>query len=245
MEIGSRIINSYSECKISVFFLKDGYYFVITSKDDRGEVLSQRNIKFRVDCSYQQAFEDSLEQNPILRENFAEMDIVLDVNKYSFVPEEFFTPECSTSYYKFNHGDLSENEGVFFSYIDVANLYVVFSFDKRIIDLLENVFPQAEISPAISMFIEKIYERGKHLVNVVYANISRNVIEIAVFKSAKFMMANTFKFSSVEDAEYFLLKAYSNFRFDNSKVPLFLISDIQLPDLGNYVQIINQKNEDN
>lgn len=241
METGNNLPFSkpYSECKISVFFSKDGYSFIVSDLNDGSTLYESQYIAFKKNSSYQLSFEESLMSYPYLRNEFGDEELILNVERYTFVPSEFFSVDMVNKYYTFNLGEPDSKEGVFYSLVDSLQMYVIFSYDKAFIDLLENIFPQAQFTPGISLLIDRCDEKGRELMNAVFARIKKNVLEVVVYKSTKFAMANTFLFVNVKDAEYFLLRAYYNFGFDNSIVPVYLESDMELPDIGDFVKTIN------
>ena len=200
---------------------------------------------FEKSSSFVNAVENLINSNDLLKQDFAEMNVVIAVDRYTFVPNGLFSTNLANDYFKFNHGDLADGEGVFFTLFDEAALYVVFSYDKLFVDLIENMLPNAQIVPDVSWRLSKVYDKGKKTVNGVYAEISDNILNVIVFKSAKFMMANTYKFVSIEDAEYLLLKAYNVFEFDNETVPLFINSSVELPHVKHFVKNITVENENN
>ena len=227
---------------ISVFFGKDGYYFIIKNAGTH-ELMTRENVILDSNLPLHRAFEKTLIQHEELYGHFSEIKIVLDTDKFTFVPVEFFSSAFATSYYKFNLGEPDADAGVFY-YTPDDELYVIFAYNKQMINTLENIFTNAVILPDIAYFLEDILENQQHN-NAVYANLTANTITIAVFRSKKLMMANKYHFVTHKDAEYYILKAYYNYDLDNEYVPLFLKSDIQLPDIETLISNIVLNHEDN
>ncbi|MCK9302386.1 MAG: DUF3822 family protein [Bacteroidales bacterium] len=228
METGSNTffdlknINLYS---LSVFLSKDGFSFAVF--DECGKCVVNKSIIFSKSASFDigEAVENIFYEYTFLKENFQSVKIVFNVDKYTFVPEEFFLKELVENYYTFNFDKLADNESVFYCFSPINNIYTIFAFDTVYAEIAEKYFLNADFFAGISNFIDGVTDVAVGR-NSVFANVRNKSLDVVVFCNDKFTVANTFHVNSEEDIVYFLLRAFYNYKLDGSKDLLIIYGDV-------------------
>ncbi|MDL2227459.1 DUF3822 family protein [Bacteroidales bacterium OttesenSCG-928-K03] len=234
---------------LSVFLSKDGFSFIVS--DENYNCLLKKNIqiKDKEEISLTDQYLLILENNNILKENFRKKKIIFCADKFTFIPKDFFDPGYITDYYNFNLGELNDNQMPYYVRSS-SNMFVVFSFNKDLVKLLEENFEGAEFTTSISNFIDSVSTEAVILGKSVFAHKRNDILEIVIYKNNKIFAANSFKVQSDKDIVYFILSAFNNYDLDGNFVPISISGDINpkskdLDLLSKYITNIVISDEDN
>ncbi|MGI6718716.1 MAG: DUF3822 family protein [Bacteroidales bacterium] len=236
MEIGNKYMNNITGHKLSVFLLKDGFYFAksnLIAKDkytvyqsDYVHITSALELDNKEDFYKNAIFKYELQGN-----KFDSVKINFNVEKYTFVPNTLFDLGDLETYYNFNVGVKELDEDIYYSFSPQANLYTIFAFNKEIVEFFETQYDNAEYVSGISDFIDFALSDCKNFISennyMIYCKILNNYLDVVVLKDNMLFIANIFILKTNNDLVYYLLKPLSDLKLDGNTIYLNICGDTQ------------------
>ena len=193
---------------------------------------------------------DKLNTNELTIRNYADgfSYIVIDSNKHTLVPATLFQENKKSRYLDFL-GLKEENTVVCADYIELANVYNVYSVSKKEHAKLKNLENSAFRHASTLLLEDLLKENIERTDDVrVYLNVKNNSFEMVVLKGVKLLFDNIFRFKTKEDFLYFVLFSMEQLHLDAEITPVFFMGmiekDSQIAELvSRYVRDVRFKTE--
>lgn len=166
----------------------------------------------------EQELNDFFAANPILLEPFYQVIIAYDFSLSTFVPEEEYNYEDAGLYLRTLPG-FNDSISVVSDAITERQLYNIYAVPSLIHHWMNNKFPAAKFWHHYSIVIKS---KQTSTDNIIYIDFQNEKLLITVFSQSRFLLAQSFEYSTPDDVMYYLLKACFRFSFTQQDVHLRL-----------------------
>tara|TARA_B100000900_G_scaffold416222_1_gene450231 strand:- start:6893 stop:7708 length:816 start_codon:yes stop_codon:yes gene_type:complete len=165
---------------------------------------------------------NTINNEDILKLNFSSSNIIFENLSCTLVPQEFYSKENNKKFLDFN----TEKNGIIKSdKIKNIDAFLIYSFDKKINNIIETILPKAKQQSQQSILID-LFSNMNNDKQHAYINIENNKLIITIFKENKLIFNNTFEYISLEDILYYTLFSFEQLKIDREKVEVNLFGDI-------------------
>lgn len=155
-------------------------------------------------------------------DGFKNVNIIIDNNKNTFVPKDYFQEEMKGNYLS----SLNINDtNVLTDSIDEHNLVNVYSSNENLNFLDENV----KIFHSSSILVKKLIKEfsGRNAEARAFVNVKNNSYELIIINNDKLIFHNYFNFNTKEDFIYFILFTFDQLNIDHESIPLYFMGFIE------------------
>lgn len=164
-----------------------------------------------------------IQDNHILKQNFASIVIALDDKSYSLIDKDEFEDSENNRIF-FDHLVTNVHKGLYhndmISSLDIVNVYPLNNSD---LDIVLEIFPSARI---IHFSTSLINFALKYKSTAVYAHVEGGWMTITYVSNKLLMFCKQFEISSEQDFLYFITLIYQEFEIDQNNIPLILSGSI-------------------
>lgn len=228
------VANSYSQNKakqyrISIREHSNGYSFSIV------DLTNSECVALAQYDSFKELMED-----PLVKEEYGEVRVVVDNASFALVPEALFVTDNAACYLPVapqhqKRAVVATTNIAKFSVVGLCNRRGCFEFPNGS-DSVSYVHP-------LFVMLEKVGAQDAMPLykQMVFAEVQRELIHLLVVDYKKVLLANTFQIKTKEDILYFIIVAYQSLGLDFESVPLSLSGDYEsaLQDaLGDYIRVV-------
>lgn len=173
-----------------------------------------------------QNLSENLNNEEILKLNFISSTIIFENISCTLVPEEFYSEKHNKTFLDFNIGD---SDIIKSDKLNTVEAYLIYSFDKKINDIIETILPKAKQKSHQSILIDLFGNMINDEENV-YINLENNKLIITIFRKNKLIFNNTFEYQTKEDILYHILFCLEQLKIDRDKVKVLLYGNIREKD---------------
>lgn len=216
---------------LSVLIGANRFFYYLT--DAQKNILAQRHYLFSADqdiSAMVRELSEMLHQERLLQQSFKQIDVAIDNHTFAFIPTPIYQPELQSDYLN-GVCSTSQHDMIFADEVEGLGLKNVHSIDARLFDVLEaffnnygNTFRLYHSATPFLTLTKRLTARSE-----VFVNVQPSQINIAVYKSGKFQLYNTFKYNSAEAFLYYVLLMYQQFELSTYITPVTLTGGI-MPD---------------
>lgn len=163
-------------------------------------------------------FFDFVRSQDFLRQKYKAIHIVLDVQKFTLVPNAIFDALHTDSYLRYIHtkekSDIVKN-------IEVAGgeVQMIFCADEHLFYPARSKYYESIIEPVNANYLRKTIKHYPNKLNVFIEDKSLHIIHAVNNKPVFF---NAFSYENVDEAAYFILNYYQVFNISHDSLPLVL-----------------------
>lgn len=182
---------------------------------------------------------EALVNEPLLRQDFYRVNVLVCTPQFTVLPAEGFTREQGEQAFRYLFPRQTATY-VTFNLLRRSGVAIVFGFDKNIHQLLLDDFPRARFyasaSPLTELFAERsISPSGKRLYAYIHeSTIARRIglqareMSVYAFHQGRPLLINSYNVGGTDDCLYFLLALWQQLGFDQCDDTLCLAGDSTL-----------------
>ena len=178
-------------------------------------------------------------------EDFKNVNILIDNNKNTFVPKDYFQEDMKENYLSLLN---IEHSNVLTDDIKGSEIINVYSTQDKLTFSNENIKTYHSSSILVKKLIKEFSSRNPE--TRAFVNVKNNSYELIILNNDKLIFHNYFSFNTKEDFLYFLLFTFDQHNIDNESIPLYFLGFIEekssIVDLcSRYIRNIRFFNRDN
>lgn len=165
------------------------------------------------------------ERHELLNHTFKRVNIVLETERYAFIPFELFEDEQSEELFSYSltHQD---NEKILHTILPKCNIAALFGMDRFTYSWLTDQFPKAYFYCQMAPLAEYFCSKNRMMdAPELYAVVQEETVNIFGFNRGGVILANTFNYLSAEDLTYYLLSVWQQLELQPYAHKLFLYGD--------------------
>jgi len=227
-------INNSRNYQISVSINEDGYSFAILDPAQKKYlVLKHQNFDTQLD---EQAFSKKLKElsnkDNFLGKKYLAAKVCYATNKFTLVPEEFYTPQTAKTVLDANHS-LSSTDIVENNYMPYARAYCLFGFPSDLSTLLSNHFDDLKIYHQTTPLVEyllspAVVAANKNKLTKMYINVHSSSFDICIIDIDRLLMVNSFVYPGTNDFVFFVLHTYEQLQLNPDMNEVVLLGNIDV-----------------
>ncbi len=156
---------------------------------------------------------------PVLGKTFYDVQVAWDFNRSTLVPSANYdyqnAAQLLATLYGVAPGEITISEAV-----PEWQLQNIFSVPQHVHDWVKEKFPTAKSRNQFSLFIRKL--NAVEAEGIMLVDFRKNNFTVTVAKQSRFLLAQTFEYTTPEDVLYYLLKTSEQFSLLQQEVQLQL-----------------------
>ena len=173
-----------------------------------------------------------------------EVNVFLANRCYTFVPNSLFDESMGEEFLSYNC-EWSSDEQVI-GVDKLSDFVVLYGYEKGIVKFFKDVYPNREVNFKCGM--TSIIKASEQFVNEkeskVFVYFDHSIITVVCYKNGVFEYCNTFKYSNLDDAVYYVMLVYKELNLITTNVSCTIWgnseSQAQLQSrLFNYIEKVN------
>lgn len=188
------------------------------------DILLKKFIEYKsinIDFSLENTKESCTKFGELLKSEFdttkqyEQIACLIETSKATLVPDALFSKDKKDTYFQFNH-DTDKSESIYYDNLKNSENVNIYSFQKCLINSLQQFFPRIKIFHQSSVFMEEIFFRNKKkLINTkCFVLVNTDYFAILVLSPSKIILYNTFFYKEAGDFVYFILNTYEQLRLN-------------------------------
>jgi hypothetical protein len=156
---------------------------------------------------------DFFKQNTILPAGFwGNIQVFIAGRDYTLVPKEFFDKDSEATYISLNTNYNPDKQTVSSEIIE--NTVVVYSYEKKIEELFQKVYPNKQIH--FKTFVANVLKNPSQEADVLYLYQDENLLTLLVYKNHQMHYLNTFSYKNTDDILYYTLLIFKELDLNHS-----------------------------
>lgn len=182
---------------------------------------------------------EALVNEPILRQSYRRVNVLICTPQFTVLPAEGFTREQGEQAFRFLFPHAAGLH-ITFNLLRRSNVAIVFAVDKNIHQLLLDDFPRARFYSAAAALTETFAEQsiapgGKRLYAYIHDStiacrigLQPREMSVYAFSQGRPLLVNSYNIGGIDDCRYFLLALWQQLGFDQCDDTLLLAGDSSL-----------------
>ena len=202
---------------------------LVVVKHLSGKVLNYFNYDFEKSIPEEDLsikLKSAIEESNIDSSNILSVKLYVNNKLSCIIPDNLFDEKLGLEYLKYNSkllkNDISSHDTI--EEIEAVNVYLPYINVNNFILDKYGAFDYYHYSTIFIKKILKINNRSKK--TNLYLNFERNSFQISIIKTQKLIYFNTFKFSSPNDALYFILYIIKKNKINTNKSEILCFGNI-------------------
>lgn len=160
--------------------------------------------------------EEAVYEDPVLLCPFQKIYILLQTERFTFVPQILETEGETEPYYHYCHTEKEEN--ILENRLEKNGIYNLFGIDKDLYAFLQRTFDNPMILHHLSPLCEYFYTKSRLGNNgKMYVNLQKKQIDILCFNKKGLLLANTFPYEHINDGAYHILNVWQQIGLDQMR----------------------------
>ncbi len=196
----------------------DSVTFMVYSSHVDNSIISRRIPLDKTGANYLRALENAVYDNPMLLLDYNSVKITVCSDQFVIVPQKLVqSSEDVTEHLEEIFTKIYSDTDCDVCLCDLlaGGPTIVFGMPKGVKLFLRRTFNNPPVMhhlvPLAAYFKAKSEQSG---INKMYLYFDGDNMELCIFRHGKFLMANTFKFHSPQDALYFAMSAWQSYKLD-------------------------------
>lgn len=162
------------------------------------------------------------ERHGFLHHPFKRVNVVLETNRYTFIPFELFQEEQAQGLFTYSQSE-QENEKVLHTLLPKCNIAALFGMDRFTYAWLTDFYPEAHFYGQMAPLAEYFCSQSRMTeVPELHVVIQEETINVLGFNRGRVVLANTFSYLSAEDLVYYLLAVWQQLELQPATHQLFV-----------------------
>lgn len=157
---------------------------------------------------------------------YKRVNIIVVSKRFTLLPSDIFETNQMEPFFYYNQFE-KENEKVLHQVLNKERVIVLFGIDKTVYNLCRlyfvNIVFYSQIAPLIEYFSVKSQVRRTRK---VYAYLRHKAIDIYVFDQSAFQLVNSFNYTTIDDAIFYLLYVWKGLGLNQESDELYLLGEI-------------------
>ncbi|MDY0098768.1 MAG: DUF3822 family protein [Bacteroidales bacterium] len=152
-----------------------------------------------------------------LARKYKKVNIITPSAKMTLVPEPLYSSERIQDYYTFNHL-IEDGDIILENKISDPDLYVIFSFPRRITEFLSAHFTGVKFLHHINPLLKHLSGLRKNITGYcIQLHIEKGFFNLVILDRNTLRFCNTFSFSNVSDILYYVLNVFKKLDIDQNE----------------------------
>lgn len=209
---------------LSIRIATNGLSFCTYSPEEE-KPFEYKKVDVQPTISMAANLKSALMNEPLLKEQYQRVNVMIATPHTTCVPFEDFEPEMAEDIYYFNFQD-SPNTRVSYNILNNSGIAVVFGIEKNIYQLITDDFPHARFYAALSTIVEHIGNAEKtSRKNVLYVYLHEREANLYAFSNGSMLCYNSFPITAIDDCGYYILNMMQQLRFSQVDDSLRIIGN--------------------
>lgn len=217
--------NSKNQNKsLSIRVCTDGLSFCVYTPTSSSPY-EYKTYKVKTTISLAANLKEALTHEPILKEEYQRVNILISTPHFTVVPIEAFKTEDVNDIYNYNFPK-DKPQRTSYNILRRSGIAIVFGIEKNIYQLILDDFPRARFYASASTLIEFFSEKSMLGTNKkMYAYLHEKEMTLFCFDKGRFLFVNTFNINGIADCQYYILNVWKQLGFDQLDDALFIVGD--------------------
>ena len=212
--------NDYND--ISIRLLPKGISFSVREKTGK-ELFCDRVESATLNGA--DAISETVLSSGILEKPYNRVNVIVPTPLFGLYPEEVFDSEEADAYFRTITGEV-EGKRLLFRHLKELRLFLLFALEERVYDFLIRSFIHPEIEHHLSsLLVDMNAQPSSKSGNVLYVSYDTQLLSVILFKEGRFFSANAYRCGTVNDALYYVLSVWKQFRYDQLNDKLYVIGE--------------------
>ncbi|MDR2011017.1 MAG: DUF3822 family protein [Bacteroidales bacterium] len=225
--------NKLIDNKLSILITQDGLsYSLYSVLENRYNTLVAKT--FSQKDNYIEEIKKILTEEELTNKDFKQVNIVVSGNRTTIIPNVLFSKNEYEKIYYLNFG-VPENQNIYYSQMPKSANTLIYSADKALINMLDNIFLKYSLYSHAEPFVESNFTKNKISENrdktKVFIQVFENFTDILVFKNEKILLYNTFKYKTNNDLLYHIINVFEQLKLSPEETEVSLSGFIETDDL--------------
>ncbi len=210
---------------LSIRVCTDGLSFCVYTPGSSSPY-EYKQYKVKPTISLAANLKEALTHEPLLKEEYQRVNILIATPHFTVVPIEAFKTEDVNDIYTYNFPK-DKPQRVSYNILRRSGIAIVFGIEKNIYQLILDDFPRARFYASASTLIEFFSERSMLGTNrKMYAYLHEREMTLFCFKQGNILFVNTFNVNGITDSQYYILNVWKQLGLDQLTDALFIISNV-------------------
>lgn len=159
--------------------------------------------------------------------DFKKVNLLIDNNKSTFIPKDFFREENKAIYLKLLFRD--EIRHINTDELQSINAVNIYSSKVNISTLSSQFGNKINIYHSSSILVESLVKEfsERNQETRAFVNVKNNMYELTIINNSTLIFHNYFNFNTKEDFLYFILFTFEQLKIDNETIPLYFMGFIE------------------
>lgn len=209
---------------LSIRVCTDGLSFCVYAPGDEMPFL-YKEYRMRPTISLAANLKEALIKEPILKEEYMRVNVLVTTPHFTTVPVETFKSDDIKEIYEYNFPK-DESNRISYNLLRRSGIAIIFGLDRNVYQLITDDFPRSRFYASASTLIEFFGEKslfGQNKKMFVY--IHEKEITVYCFTQGRLLFVNSFPVNYQNDIQYYVLNVWKQLGFDQVDDSLFIISD--------------------
>jgi hypothetical protein len=222
---------------LSIRVCADGLSFCVYTPSSP-EPFEYKVYKVKPTISLAANLKEALMTEPILKENYQRVNVIVSTANFTTVPVVAFKSEDVEDIYNYVFPKATPRK-ISYNVLRRSGIAIIFGLDKNIYQLILDDFPRARFYASASTLIEFFGERSLLGTNKkMFSYIHENEMTLYAFDQGRLLFVNTFNVHETADCQYYILNVWKQLGMDQIDDALFIITDNEKrKDLSEKIQL--------
>ncbi|MCM1312232.1 MAG: DUF3822 family protein [Bacteroides sp.] len=209
---------------LSIRVCTDGLSFCVYTPTSSSPY-EYRIYKIKSTISLAANLKEALTHEPILKEEYQRVNILISTPHFTVVPIDVFKTEDVNEIYNYNFPK-DKPQRVSYNILRRSGISIVFGIERNVYQLILDDFPRARFYASASTLIEFFSERSLLGSNrKMYAYLHEQELTLYAFEQGKLLFVNTFSINGITDCQYYIMNVWQQLGLDQLNDALFVIGN--------------------
>ena len=215
-----------SEQSLSVSLRSDGFAFSITSVRD--ELLAYGEITHQWADSVadsMKTIKSVFEEHGVIPFGFRHMELVVNTQQFSWVPDEFYQPGNDKQYLD-AICSIEPGKHIYCDHNTQVGAHVIFTADNSIVSAFQIALPGVVIRCQHSAFVSADTIKRSEGRPFILVNLRHGLCDVVVLRNGKLLLTNTYTYANFDEMLYRVLNVIKQMHLEEDTLSLTLSGEI-------------------
>ena len=207
---------------ISIRLRPNGISFSICEKTGKELFSNTIDVNNRSETD---AIRETILSSGILEKTYNKVTIVVPSPLFALFPEEVFDPKQIEFYYK-SIVEIPNGKHLLFQHLKEFGMFLLFAVEEELYDFLVRSFIHPEIEHhLLSLLYSLEAHSSSREGNALYVAYDTQLLSLILFKKNRFHAASVFECTTQNDALYYILSMWRQFKYNQLDDTLYIIGE--------------------
>lgn len=174
---------------------------------------------------YLKAVENAVYDNPVLLNDFGRVTVSVRSGRFMLLPPEVGTDEKLAR--EAFAAAMPDVEGDFaLAHLPHNDVYLAFEMPKGLLSFLHRTFYTPTVTHQLFALCESAWKQNENSKTArMHLNVGEHTLDVAVFHGQQLQLANSFRYTDVNDAAYFALHVWKSCNLNNREHEVIVSGD--------------------